>query len=438
MKINGRRTVLVVDGGGRASALAAAYLASPQISTVLATPGNDLLGFGSKKKVLTYPQIKTTNVEKIIEVCRKNKVDLVDVAQDDAVAAGLTDELLLEGFKVFGPTRAAGQIEWDKAWAREFMTQFRIPIPSYTICKSEKDGLAFLRKQKKGEWFIKASGLAAGKGVIYAKNNTEAKNLISEMKLFGASGKTFLIEEALIGEEFSSFALVDGKNFIIVGHAQDHKRAFDGDRGPNTGGMGCSSPPLAVTKKVEKQIKEIFKKTVEGLVELERPYRGIMYLGGMIDKNGKVHVIEYNARWGDPEVEVILPGILNDWYEVANFVASGKLKKVHIKKDNEYRIVVAATSRGYPGDYSKIIGKTIIGLDKLLKNKEIVVFGGNTKKAGKKLLAAGSRLFYVVSSGKNVLEARTKAYKALSSVSVPGNNLHYRTDIGYRDADRIS
>jgi len=440
----GETTVLVIDGGGRGAVLVDKYLQSKHVVKVLAIPGNDLMGLGRGKHVKIFPKIKTTNVAKIVNVAKREKVNLVDVAQDDAVAVGVTDALLKEGFRVFGPTRLAGQVEWDKAFARNFMKKFKIPSPVFKICRSQKEGIDFIKKQKQVEWFIKASGLAAGKGALYAKNKKEAWEKIKQMKNFGKAGKTFLIEECLKGEEFSSFAIVDGQNFIIVGHAQDHKPVFDGDLGPNTGGMGCSSPPIVITQKIEKQIETIFAKAIEGLTSIGRPYRGILYLGGMIDKKGKIYVIEFNARWGDPEAQVIVPQVNNDFYELANLVIDGKINSIKIRKDNYYRIAVTIASKGYPDDYSQVIGKQIFGLNRLLSGSpirknwgDIKVFGAGVKVRNDQYLAAGGRLFYVMAKGKNVAQARKIAYNALSLVNVEGNNLHFRTDIGWRDLERL-
>ena len=435
--MNSKSTVLVIDGGGRGSVLVDKYLQSPHVSRVLAVPGNDLMNRGSQKSVSIFPEIKTTDLKNITKVCKKEKVDLVDVAQDDAVAVGLTDSLIKKGFQVFGPTKAAGQIEWDKAFARRFMEKFDIPTPAFKICKSTLSGINFIKTQKEGEWFIKASGLAAGKGALHAANNEEAIEEIHEMKNFGKAGQTFLIEECLVGEEFSSFAIVDGPSFIIAGHAQDHKQAYEGNLGPNTGGMGCSSPPMVITTKIERQIKSIFQKTVSGLVAISRPYRGVLYLGGMIDANGKVWVIEFNARWGDPEAQVIIPAVKNDFFQLASYVLNNQFRKIRIKRDNFYRVAVTAASRGYPTDYSKATGKKIFGLDKISHDIRVKIFSAGVKISNGQYLVNGGRLFYVVGKGKNIAQARQKTYNALSLVYVEGNNLHYRTDIGYRDLERF-
>lgn len=441
--------VLVIDGGGRGSVLVDKYLQSNHVTKVIAIPGNDLMTIQARGKVKIFPKIKTTDILPIIKICQREKVDLADVAQDDAIACGMVDKISRAGINVFGPTKAAGQIEWDKAWARNFMKRFKIPTPAFKVFNSQKEGIGYIKSQPKKSWFIKASGLAAGKGALFAQDNSQAIEHIIRMKDFGKAAKTFLIEECLAGEEFSSFAIVNKTDFKIISHAQDHKPVFDGDLGPNTGGMGCSSPPMVITPAIENQIKTIFKKTIEGLVRIGRPYRGILYLGGMIDENGRVYVIEFNARWGDPEAQVIVPAIKNDFYELANQVIGDNLANINIKKDSLYRVAVAAASRGYPGDYSHVIGKQIFGLDRLLHDSasplrhpgapaigSIKVFGAGIKKSNGNYLANGGRLFYVLAAGKNVAQARKLSYNALSLVNIEGNNLHYRTDIGYRDLKR--
>src|SRR3989304_4493494 len=415
-------TVLVVDAGGRAAALVYKYSQSKHVQKLLVVPGNDLIRIHTKKPVKIFPHLKTTDTAEIVEIAKKAKVDLVDVAQDDAVACGLSDSLTRAGIKVFGPTKSAGQIEWDKAWARKFMQKFNLPSPSFKICHSESEGIKFFENQKEGKWFVKASGLAAGKGAILAKGKKEAISATKQMKNFGKSGRIYLIEECIDGEEFSAFALVSNTKFQIIGFVQDHKRGFDKDHGPNTGGMGCSSPPLVVNSKVETQVKSIIKKTVQGLSKLKRPYVGILYLGGMVDRFGKVWVIEFNARWGDPEAQVILPSVKNDYFELVTATLKGSMPK--LKKDNKYRIVVAAASKGYPGDYSKVTGKKIIGFENLLK--KAIVFGAGAKYENGRWVAAGGRLFYILGEGPNVSRAREKASNAISLIGVEGNNLHYR------------
>lgn len=428
-----KKTIIVVDRGGRGSALVYKYQKNKNVGKIIAIPGNDFIKF--HQKVETYPTVKTSDVKEILKIAKEKKADLVDVAEDCAVEGGLTDLLIKNGIKAFGPTKAAGQIEWDKSWSRNFMKKIKLPIPNYKICKNQKEGIAFIKKQKESTWFVKASGLASGKGAVFAQNNQQAESAISKMSEFGNAGKTFLIEECLEGEEFSAFAVVSKNKFEIAGYAQDHKRVFDKDLGPNTGGMGCSSPPKVVTKKVEKQVEDIFKKTIKGLVSIGRPYIGILYLGAIVDKNENVKIIEFNARWGSPEAEVILPSIKNDYLSLVINTINGKIPK--IKKDNYYRVVVAAASKGYPNDYSKVTGEEINGLQILLKGKT-KVFGAAVKFVNSKWQADGGRLFHVLGEGKNVAQARKIAYNALSKIKIGSGQIHYRKDIGYRDLNRFS
>lgn len=422
-----KKTVMIIDGGGRGSVLVEAYLKSKYVDKVIAVPGNDLMTLN--KNVIIFPHIKTTDKNLILDIAKRYKVNLVDVAQDDAIAVGVTDLLQKNKIPVFGPTQKAGQIEWDKAWSRKFMKRFDIPSPLYKICRTQKEGLDYIKKQKNNKWYIKASGLVAGKGALFASNNQKAINQIKKMKLFGDAGKTYLIEECMEGEEFSSFALVNREKYKILGHAQDHKTVYENNKGANTGGMGCSSPPMVITKDIETQINDIFQKTIIGLKKEGRPFIGILYFGGIILKDGRVSTIEFNSRWGDPEAQILIPGFQNDYFTLISGVGKNKLQK--IKKDKKYRVVVAAASKGYPGNYSNVTGKEIKNLNK------IKVFGAGVRIDGKKFIASGGRLFYVLGEGKNVVEARKKAYNALSKVSITAKNLYYRKDIGFRDLERM-
>lgn len=432
------KTVAVIDAGGRGAALVYKYAQSPQVSKILAIPGNDLVGINTEKEVRTYTNLKTTSIAEIIQICKEEKVDLVDVAQDNALAVGLVDRLKEAGIKAFGPTKQASQIEWDKAWSREFMQKYDLPSPTFKIFDSESKGIDFINSQDEKPWVIKASGLAEGKGVIITKDKEEAVSAIKEMKKFNESGKVFVLEEFLEGEEFSAFALSDGEDFTILGSAQDHKRIFDGDQGPNTGGVGCSTPPLVINEKIHDQIITIFEKAFAGLKKEGRPYSGILYLGGIVLKDGFVSLIEFNSRWGDPEVECILPGIKNDLYELSMATIEGRLKDIKIEIDSKARVVVAGASKGYPEDYSAVKGKQIFGIEEVLKLPGIKFYSAGIKRDRDKYLANGGRLFYIVGEGKDVIEAREKAYSAIKLISIEGDNLHYRTDIGYRDVERLS
>jgi len=428
--------VLIIGGGGREHTLLKAYAKSKRVKKIFVVPGNGLMGFFEVKPIMTFPGIKPTDFEKIWEIVAKNKIDLVDVAQDDPIAAGGVDFFTAKGVAAFGPTKEAAQIEWDKKWAREFMKRLGLPIPRFASFSSEKEAASYINKLPKGACFVKASGLAAGKGAIKAINKKEVLEAIKQMPLFGPAGKTFLIEEMLVGEEFSAYAICDGEHFQILKAAQDNKPVFNFDEGPNTGGMGATAPVFATNKKIiQKQIKEIFKTVVAGLASEGRPYKGILYLGGIISE-GKVKIIEFNARWGDPEAQVVLPGIKNGYVDIVSACLEGKLNKLKIREDTKTRVCVVGASRSYPGDYSAASGKKIFGLEQAAKLPGVTVIGAGIKRRGKYFFTRGGRVFNIVAEGKDIVEARNKAYAAMAKIFVAGNNLHYRTDIGWRDVER--
>lgn len=426
--------VLITDAGGRGAALVDKYGQSKYVGKILVVPGNDLMQINTKVPVVTYPNLKTTSVKEILEICQKEKVDLVDVSQDNAVEVGLVNELNKIGIPVVGPTKLAGQIEWDKVWAREFMVKYQIPSPEFHIFESKEEALKYI-ENKDNKWFVKAAGLAEGKGALPAETKGQVIAAINEMGKFGKSGDKFLLEEWKIGEEFSAFALCDGESFKYAGSAQDHKRVNDADSGPNTGGMGCVSNPLIVDNNIKKQVEEIFQKVIEGMKKEGRPYKGVLYLGGMVVE-GEVFIIEFNARWGDPEAEVLIPAIKNDLYEIDQAIISGKLNDLNLEMDNKVRVVVAAVSKGYPVNYSAVKGKKIYGIDDVIKSG-VKIYGAGVKKVAEDYVVSGGRVLYLVGEGKDIIEAREKAYKAMELISIEGDNLHYRTDVGWRDVERM-
>ncbi len=431
-KLKNEIIVAVIDSGGRGAALVHAYSKSKRVKKIVAIPGNSLYSLNTDKKISTYPNVSITDAKRIISICKKERVDLVDVAQDDAIAAGLVNTLQNDGFNMIGPTKEAGQIEWDKAWAREFMKKNNLPIPPYHIFSSETHAIEFIKKNKNKKFFIKASGLAAGKGAIPAETTETAITAIRSMKSFGKAGETFVIEEWLEGEEFSFFVITDGDTYQVIGGAQDHKRLYDGDVGPNTGGMGCSFPAHIITYSIKKQSEEIIDKTISGLKKEGRPYSGVLYLGAIV-VGGKVFVIEFNARWGDPEAEVILPGIKNDMVSLAEAVIFKKLNKTSIKLEDKSRIVITGSLR----DGLEKKQKELFGVESILKNNSVTFYPTRVIKKGKKYFVSSGRLFYIVGTGSNVIEAREKAYAAIAKLYVEDNLLHFRTDIGWRDVERM-
>lgn len=424
-------TVLIVDGWGRGAALVHKYSQSKKVEKIIAVPGNELMQINSKKPVKIFPLLKTTSVKEILEIAKKEKVDLVDVAQDNAVEVGLTDELIKTGIPAIGPTKLAGQIEWDKGWARDFMKRHKIPSPSYMVFNSQKSAKEFIKNNPDKRFFVKAAGLVEGKGALPAENKEKAIEAIEQMSKFGKGGESFVIEDWLDGEEFSMFAITDGKTFQIVGSAQDHKRLYDGDTGPNTGGIGSSSPPLVVSKNIYQQAELIIKKTIEGLAKEGRIYKGVLYLGAIVvDK--KVYVIEFNSRWGSPEAEVLVPGIKNDFFDLSMSVVNEDLSKTRILTDKKTRIAVTGSLR--PGIETK--KRELFGIERVLKLSGITIYGARVSKRGNRFFVSSGRLFHIVGEGKTIIEARQNAYKAMAGLYIEGNNLHYRTDIGWRDVER--
>lgn len=442
-------TVLVVDGGGRGSALVDKYAQSEHVSRVLAVPGNDLMGINTPDKEVTIfksrnnEPLKTTSINEILDICKEEGVGLVDVAQDNAIEVGLVDALLEKGIPTVGPTRAAGQIEWDKGWSREFGKYLDFPQPDFRICLSTKEGLEYIESLPEGRLFIKALGLAEGKGALGAADRREAIERIQEVQKFGDA---YVIEKWIEGEddfaeEFSMFGIAAGGKVKLLGAAQDHKRAYNFDQGENTGGMGVSTPPLLMTPEFIQNVEQnILEKGVAALSDEGRPYNGVIYLGGMaVRKKGELspYVVEWNARWGDPEVEAILPGMLNDLFEVSMAVAQGDISKLKIENDGKARVAVAGASRGYPGNIDNVRGKQVYGLDEARRVDGVKMYGAGIKVEDGHYYANGGRLFYVVGEGNTVIDARERAYQAMSLVHIDGNNLHYRTDIGYRDVQRL-
>jgi phosphoribosylamine--glycine ligase len=428
--------ILIVGSIAREHALAAAYAKSKKVKKIIVVPGNSLIS-AKIKKAKIEPAVGVTDFDSILRLVRKYKVDLVEPASDDPLAEGFVDKLQALGIKAFGPTKAAAEIEWNKDWSRHFMQKYKLPAPMYHSFSDTKKAIAYVNSLREQILYIKASGLALGKGAIRAENKKEAIQAINSMKNFGKAGETFLIEECLIGEEFSLFAICDGENYQIVGTAQDHKTVYDHDLGPNTGGMGCVSSPKVVTLQVVKEVEStILNPFMKGMQKEGRAYTGILYLGAMVTKTG-IKIVEFNARWGDPEAEVLVPAIKTDYLTIVENALNKKINKTKIVCDKLSRISVAGCSLGYPIDYAKVKGKIVTGLEKAAKLPGVMIFGAGIAKKGKNFVAHGGRVFQVVAEGKTLVQARDKAYKAMTMINIQGNNLHFRTDIGWRDLERI-
>lgn len=427
-----------MGSGAREHVLSEAYENSPEVGTIIISPGNDYIGFKRNKTIIIEKNSNLKQPESILKIAEKYKPDLVDVAQDDALAHGTVDLLQTYGYKVFGPRRNSARIEWDKAWSRRFMKTHNIPHPNFEVFTSEKDALQYISEaygnQKDKILFVKASGLAAGKGALKSTNFKEAEQNIRKMKNFGDSGKTFLIEEGLIGEEFSVYALSDGENFIVFPPAQDFKLADDFDTGEQTGGMGSISHPYIVKNRIDEIVKVFVQPVIKGLKDEGEPFVGILYFSGIVLPSGEIKAIEYNARWGDPESQVVIPGILGSYYEMIERCIKGNLTQSQKFHDEIKRLCVVGASKGYPGDYRNVKGKQIYGLEKVANN--VSLYSGGIALDPLPTVNGG-RLFSLVAQGEDIIDLRSKIYREISKIFIEGNNLHYRKDIGWQEAQHF-
>ena len=422
-KIMSKKNILIIGGGGREHAIAVALKKSPNVGKLYAIPGN--AGIASIAECV--PHISATDLDKIIEfVASHSDIYMTVVAPDDPLAAGLVDKLNDKGFRAFGPKAAAAEIEASKAFSKEFMARHSIPTASH---KTFSDFYKALEYVKAGKFptVIKADGLALGKGVIIAENLAEAEVALKDMlldKRFGSAGNNVVIEEFLAGYEASVLAFCDGTTVVPMVSAEDNKRVFDGEVGPNTGGMGCVSPSLKYTDDVAKKaMEQIFIPTVNGLKKEGRDFKGVIYFGLIIDFYGNPKVIEYNARFGDPETQVVLPRLNSDLLEIFDACIDGILDRLDIKWNNNTAICVCLASGGYPGDIEKGFNIEIGKLD-----SAIDIYHAGTSLSGGKLVTSGGRVLGVCAQGKNLDEARATAYKNIEKIKF--NKMHYRKDIG--------
>jgi len=431
-------TVMIVGSGAREHVISTMYERSG-IDKIIIAPGNDLMRFNRDVEIITEPDCSLQDASSFLPIAQKHKPDFIDVAQDDALAAGTVDWLTANGYEVFGPTKAASRIEWDKAWSREFMKRHNIPHPRFQSFgksyESYRDLNGWFQVNPGSPIFVKASGLCAGKGAFRAENVQEVIDAIEIVKAMGKAGEHFVIEDSIPGEEFSTYAISDGKHFQVLKSAQDNKRAFNFDLGDQTGGMGAVSPAM-VTQGLEDKIStEQFARAIAGLNSESASFRGVLYLGGMAYQ-GHVINVEFNARWGDPEAQAVLPGITTDYTAIVSACMEGRLSDLRIEQDDKTRVCVVGSSRGYPGEYKR--GMRIHGLRRAMAEPGISVFGAAIKVEYDRFYSDGGRLFSIVGEGRDVREARQRAYTAMAHVSVEDNNLHYRTDIAWRDVERLA
>jgi phosphoribosylamine--glycine ligase len=414
--------ILVIGSGGREHALVWKLTQSPGVDLIFCAPGN--AGTGQLSENVAIP---ATDFATLVRFVKENRVDLTVVGPDDPLAAGIVDLFQTETLRVFGPTKSAARLESSKIFAKELMRDQKIPTAQANTFSNRDEALRYC-EEVKFPVVIKADGLALGKGVIIAPDIAAARSTIDEMMThgrFGEAGRRIVIEEFLRGSECSLHALVDGKNYRLLETARDHKRVFDGDKGPNTGGMGAFSPANNWNRELETQFDEkIMQPLLRGLHEKGVEFRGLLFPGLMIDADG-ARVLEFNCRFGDPETQAILPRMKSDLLPLLEATIDGKIDNHTIAWDERASVTVVLTSGGYPDKYET--GKPISGLDEVAKLDDVQIFHAGTKRVNGKIVTAGGRVLAVTALGPTIDAARTSAYEAVSRIHFEG--CHYRRDI---------
>ncbi len=422
--------VLVIGGGGREHALVWKIAQSPLVTKLYCAPGNP----GTAALAENIP-LAADQVDKLLQFAYENKIDLTVVGPEQPLSLGIVDTFEAHGLKVFGPSQKAAFIEGSKAFSKDLMKKYQVPTAAYGVFTDQAAAEEFIT-QTGAPIVVKADGLAAGKGVIIAQTCEEAIAAVSDMlsgNAFGSAGSRVVIEEFLTGEEASFLVITDGKNIIPLASAQDHKAIFDGDQGPNTGGMGAYSPAPVVTQAIHDAAMElVIRPTVDGMAAEGRPYRGVLYAGLMV-KDGQVKTLEFNARFGDPECQPLLMRMKSDLVPVLLAVASGDLGSAAIEWHESASVCVVMASAGYPGDYAK--GDVISGLDEAAQLEDVYVFHAGTASKEGNCVTSGGRVLGVTARGASVKAAIDKAYQAVSCIGWSG--VQFRTDIGRKALDKI-
>ncbi len=415
--------VLVVGSGGREHALVWKIAQSPKVSKVYCAPGN-----AGISRQATLVSIQANDLESLLDFALKERIDLTVVGPEEPLTRGIVDRFESHGLPIFGANEKAAELEGSKAFAKEIMRKYHIPTAGYEIFEDRQRAIDYVRKQG-APIVVKADGLAAGKGVILCKTVEEAIEAIDQMmvkKIFGEAGRRVVIEEYLVGEEASYIALTDGKAILPLASSQDHKAVYDGDEGPNTGGMGAYSPAPVVTEEVNHKIVEkILRPVIQGMAEEGRPYRGVIYAGLMIH-NGQPKVLEFNARFGDPETQPVFMRLKSDLVPILQSCLQGNLSQCQIEWDRRASVCVVMASKGYPGTYEK--GKRIDGLEEVSRMEDIFIFHAGTALKDQEVVTNGGRVLGVTGLGENIPKAIERTYQAVEKISWEG--VHYRKDIG--------
>ena len=417
-----KKNILLVGGGGREHAIAWKLRRSAQVGKIYCAPGNAGIG-----EIAENVPISATDIDGLVEFVLKHPdIYMTVVAPDDPLALGMVNALEKAGRRAFGPTAEAALIEASKSFSKQLMKKYGIPTADFNVFDSEEEAIKYLEKADY-PIVVKADGLALGKGVIIAEDKIQAAEAVRSMMSggkFGKAGSRVVIEEYMTGPEVSVLCFTDGKTIVPMVSSQDHKRALDNDKGLNTGGMGTFSPSLHYTAEHEKFVREhILQATVDAMNSEGRPFKGVLYFGLMLTPKG-VKVLEYNARFGDPETQVVLPRLQSDLYEIFEAVIDGRLAHTEIKWNDKAAVCVVMASGGYPQSYET--GFEITGLPV----ENAIVFHAGTKLENGKLVTAGGRVLGVTALGEDIADARTKAYDAVSKIHF--KNAHYRHDIGIK------
>jgi phosphoribosylamine---glycine ligase len=420
--------ILLLGSGGREHALAWKIAASPLTDRLWCAPGN--AGIAAEAELAA---LDITDHPAVIAFCKANKVDFVVVGPEAPLVAGIVDDLEAAGIKTFGPTKAAARLEGSKGFTKDLAKANNIPTAAYQRFHAAAPAKAYARAQG-APIVVKADGLAAGKGVIIAQSVEEADAAIDMMFVggLGAAGAEVVIEEFLVGEEASFFALCDGTTAVPLASAQDHKRVYDGDTGPNTGGMGAYSPAPVMTAALERRtMDEIVLPTVRAMAAMGAPFTGILYAGLMIDAAGP-KLIEYNVRFGDPECQVLMLRLMSDLVPALVAARDGVLKSFDLRWYEETALTVVMAANGYPGDYAR--GSVIEGLEEAAQIEDVEIFHAGTRKQGERIVSNGGRVLNVCALGPSVKDAQTRAYAAVDRIRWPGG--FCRRDIGWRAVAR--
>ncbi|MBR6559257.1 MAG: phosphoribosylamine--glycine ligase [Clostridia bacterium] len=418
--------ILVVGGGGREHTIIETLSRSPKCGKLYAVPGN-----GGISCLAECLPIKATDIDGVVKAAKEKKVDLVFVAPDDPLVLGMVDRLEAEGIRAFGPRANAAIIEGSKVFSKDLMKKYGIPTAGYEVFTDSEEAIEYIKTQNKYPTVVKAEGLALGKGVIIAQNFDEAADAVRSImcdRVFGEAGGRVVIEEFLVGQEISVLAFTDGKTVKPMVSAQDHKRAYDNDMGPNTGGMGTFSPSRIYTPEIaDICMKEIFEPTVKAMAAEGRAFKGVLYFGLMLS-GGRVYVIEYNARFGDPETQVVLPRLKTDLVDIIDAVIDEKLDELTIEWSDNAAVCVVLASGGYPVKYEK--GYEISGTDAFDGDDSIRVYHAGTEVKDGKFYTSGGRVLGVTALAEDLDSAIKRSYDAVSKISF--KDMHYRKDIGVK------